>query len=53
MPCKQRYYVGGSHLFGIALDGYEAAGALLTVWQAGRIALTALDAAIERIGTSP
>jgi hypothetical protein len=38
---------------GDAVDGYEAAGALLTVSQAGRIAVTALDAAIERIGTLP
>ncbi|WP_394936743.1 hypothetical protein [uncultured Ilumatobacter sp.] len=38
---------------GDAVDGYEAAGTLLTVSQAGRIAVTALDAAIERIGTSP
>ena len=38
---------------GDAVDGYEAAGTLLTVPQAGRIAVTALDAAIERIGTSP
>ena len=92
---NQHYYVGASHLFGVAaialirsgdaktgaklvgsmianghrprgnashaltaalgdaVDGYEAAGALLTVSQAGRIAVTALDAAIERIGTSP
>jgi len=37
---------------GDAVDGYQAAGSMLSVSQAGRIAVTALDAALSRIEES-
>lgn len=37
---------------GDAVDGYQAAGSMLSVSQAGRIAVTALDAALVRIAES-